>query len=90
MLIEYYIYRRDRYRSSSTAFPFPLPLSTENLHPTLQEQLTPSTSARQAIVQVLQQHRIEPQSVQVLAQSKKGYPNGNSLSEHSPAFRDTD
>ena len=78
MLIEQFIYRRDRYRSSSTAFPFPLPMRLENLPPYLQSELTPSPAVRQEIMESLREHQIQAFNIGVYGQSKVSYPNGQS------------
>jgi len=76
MLIEHYIYRRDRYRSSSLAFPYPLPMTVESAPPGLETRMNADTNIRPAIFDMLERHGIRPLTVQLRTQSKPGYPNG--------------
>lgn len=76
MLIENYIYRRDRYRSSSLAFPYPLPMTVEEAPPGLQARMNADTTIRSTVAIMLETHGIRPLTIQLRTQSKPGYPNG--------------
>ena len=76
MLIEQYIYRRDRYRSTSLAFPYPLPMTEKKVSQALEMRMQADTTLRPAIFNMLKQHGIQPLAVQLRNQSKPNYPNG--------------
>ena len=79
MSIEHSTYRRDRYSSSSTAFPFPLPMITRSLRADLQKRLTPSAELRKEISKVLRGNHVEVVlDISMCGQSKRRYPNGQS------------
>lgn len=64
-MIEHYIYRRDRYRSSSLAFPYPLPMTVKSALPGLQARMNADATIRPAIEHALEQHAIYPLTVQI-------------------------
>lgn len=74
MAIEQYIYRRDRYRSSSTLFPFPLPMSLESLSTDLEPIFNVTPSVQQLIDKSLDDHGIIAYNISVLVQFKESYP----------------
>lgn len=76
MLIEHFIYRRDRYRSSSLAFPYPLPMTVGKAPPGLEARMEADPTIRSAVGNMLERHGIRPLTIQLRTQSKPGYPNG--------------
>ena len=74
MYIEQYIYRRDRYRSSSIPFPFPLPMSLETIPEHLSSTLRIDSTLQQLINKRLTDQGIQALTVQVYLQYKHGYP----------------
>ena len=74
MLIEQYIYRRDRYRSTSLDFPVPAPMVRSPLHPAILARWNADSQLMTMIGDTLHSHGITPIHIEVLAQSKPGYP----------------
>jgi len=77
ILIEHYVYRRDRYRSTSLALPYPLPMTLESPPPGLETRMDADTTIRPAISNMLERHEIRPLTIQLWTQSKPGYPSGD-------------
>ncbi|KAL8690290.1 MAG: hypothetical protein Q9218_004226 [Villophora microphyllina] len=79
LLIEQYIYRHDRYRSSSMTLPFPLPMTLEDAPQSVRDQANEDTSLRPAIDDMLKRHEVEAQAVELCTQYKIGYPNRSDI-----------
>lgn len=75
LLIEQYIYRRDKYRSTSLDFPLPAPLVPSPLRPADLARWTADTNIMRDIGRVLHSHDIMP-SMRIEAHNmiKPGYP----------------
>ena len=79
LLIEQYIYRTDPYRSTSAAFPFPMPLILEPTDESMMQRLQAVSGLRELVASTISGHNIEPQSITANKQSKPGYPAGGDI-----------
>ncbi|KAL8701645.1 MAG: hypothetical protein Q9201_004802 [Fulgogasparrea decipioides] len=79
LTIEDWIYRRDRFRSTSLEFPFPAPMDSAPLDASLDSRIASITELRPRVMHLLELHGLRVVRIAFFNLTKPGYPNGGDI-----------